>query len=142
MANINKIIILGRLCQEPETFRTPKGTAVTVLHLVVNRPVKGTDGNPAQETVYIDATTLGKTAEHAASILVKGQEVFVEGRLRMQTWQDKETGKTRRKFDIVVELFQTIGWNISKPHQSELPIEPQNHNHSTYSGYAHDNQAF
>lgn len=142
MANLNKVLLIGRLTQHPDKFNTPSGSLIVTLHLAVNRPGKDADGKKTSETTYLDVTILGKLAEHAAYYLYKGREVFVEGRLRMQQWQDKQTGKTRQKIDILAESFQAIGKLEGEPTQQQgnLPIDSGTHSHSTYSGYAHDNQ--
>lgn len=144
MANLNKVLLIGRLTQHPEKFQSPSGKLIVTLHLAINRPGKDADGNKTSETIYLDATCLGKNADNAAYILYKGREVFIEGRLRMQQWQDKQSGKTRQKIDIIVESFQAIGKigdDHQAPQQGTLPIDAPQKSHSTYSGYAHDNQA-
>lgn len=144
MANLNKVLIIGRLTQHPEKFQSPSGKLIVTLQLAVNRPGKDADGKKTSETIFLDVTCLGKLADNAAYILYKGREVIVEGRLRMQQWQDKQSGKTRYKIDIIAEQFQAIGKigdDHQAPQQGQLPIDTPQHNHSTYSGYAHDNQA-
>lgn len=142
MANLNKVLIIGRLTQDPEKYQSPSGNLIVTIHLAVNRNGKDADGKKTTETIYLDVICLGKIAENAANYLHKGREVFVEGRLRMQQWNDKQTGKPRQKIDILAESFQGIGKlePTETTKQGNLPLNTTTHNHSTYSGYAHDNQ--
>lgn len=108
MANVNKITLIGRITRDIELRHTPSGTALTDLGLAVNRRRKEGD-NYVEETTFIDVTLWARQAELAAEYLEKGREVYIEGRLQMDTWEDKETGKTRSKLKVVGENMQFLG---------------------------------
>lgn len=132
MANLNKCFIIGRLTHKPEDRVTPGGTHISTLRVAVNRDTKDQNGNRQQETTFLDITCTGKMAENAARYLDKGREVHIEGRLRMQQWQDKQTGKQRTKLDIFAENIQFIGGGTpsqpqpqkSAPRQQQTPPPP------------------
>jgi single-strand DNA-binding protein len=108
MANLNKVIIMGNLTRDPEIKHTPKGTAVAELSVAVNRKVP--DGNDGwkNEPIFIDVTAWGSTAENAHKYLTKGRGVFIEGRLQLQTWDDKTTGQKRSKLKVICEALQFL----------------------------------
>lgn len=110
MANLNKVMLLGRLTRAVELRYTPRGVAVADMSLAINRRLKGDDGQQAtEETTFVDVTLWGRTAENAAKFLGKGQEVFIEGRLSLDNWADKETGQKRQKLKVVGESMQFVG---------------------------------
>jgi single-strand DNA-binding protein len=110
MASFNKVMLIGNLTRDPEVRYTPKGTAVTEIGLAVNRVVSGGEGGDRrEETTFVDVTLWGKTAELAGQYLKKGRPVFIEGRLQMESWQDKTTGQNRSKLTVVGEAMQFLG---------------------------------
>lgn len=108
MANLNKVLLMGNLTKDPELRYTPKGTAVGDLGLAVNRRVKDSNDNWTDETTFVDITVWGNTAENAQKYLSKGRGVFVEGRLQLDTWEDKTSGQKRSKLKIVAETLQFL----------------------------------
>ena len=108
MANLNKVLLMGNLTKDPELRYTPKGTAVGDLGLAVNRRVKDANDNWTDETTFVDITVWGNTAENAQKYLSKGRGVFVEGRLQLDTWEDKASGQKRSKLKIVAETLQFL----------------------------------
>lgn len=109
MASFNKVILLGNLTRDPEVRYTPKGTAVTELGMAVNRVYTAENGEKREETTFVDVTLWGRTAEIAGEYLKKGRPVFIEGRLQLDTWDDKQTGQKRSKLKVVGEGLQLIG---------------------------------
>jgi single-strand DNA-binding protein len=110
MASLNKVMLIGNLTRDPEVRYTPKGTAVTEIGLAVNRIVSGGEGGDRrEETTFVDVTLWGKTAELAGQYLKKGRPVFIEGRLQLESWQDKTTGQNRNKLTVVGEAMQFLG---------------------------------
>ncbi len=110
MANVNKVILIGNLTRDPEVRYTPKGTAVSDIALAVNRITGGSDGaERREETTYVDVTLWGRQAELAQQYLQKGRPVYIEGRLQMDTWEDKTTGQKRSRLKIVGENMQFLG---------------------------------
>lgn len=109
MANVNKVILIGNLTRDPEVRHTPKGTAVGDISLAANRVIKDDQGNRREETTYIDVTLWGRQAELAQQYLTKGRPVYIEGRLQMDSWEDKDTGQKRSKLKVVGEVMQFLG---------------------------------
>lgn len=108
MANFNKVILAGNLTRDPELRYTPKGTAVARLGLAINRRWKSETGETKDETTFVDVDAFGKTAETIAQYLKKGRPILMEGRLRYDTWEDKQTNQKRSKLGVVLETFQFL----------------------------------
>lgn len=109
MASFNKVILLGNLTRDPEVRYTPKGTAVADLGIAVNRTYTAENGEKREEVTFVDVTFWGRTAENAGQYLKKGRPVFVEGRLQLDSWDDKQSGQKRSKLKVVGELLQFLG---------------------------------
>ncbi len=111
MANLNKVMIIGNLTADPELRQTPRGTPVTELRLAVNRYIGGgaEGGERREETTFLDVTCWSRLGEIAATYLQKGRPVFIEGRLQMDSWEDKQTGQKRSRIRIVAENLQLLG---------------------------------
>lgn len=107
--NFNKSILLGNLVRDPELRYTPKGTAVCQIGLAVNRKWKSESGEMKEEVSFIDCEAFGKTAETIGQYCKKGRPLLVEGRLKQDSWQDKQSGQNRSKLKVIVETFQFIG---------------------------------
>lgn len=112
MANLNKVMLIGNLTRDPELRHTPKGTAVTELGLAINRVWFDDNKQKQEETTFVDVTFWGRQAESIQQYLTKGRPIFIEGRLQLDTWDDKETGKKRSKLRVIGETFQFVD---SKP---------------------------
>ena len=109
MANFNKVMLMGNLTRDPEIRYTPKGTAVAEIGLAINRYFSGESGDKREETTFVDVTLWGRTAEIASEYLKKGRPVFIEGRLQLDTWEDKQSGQKRSKLRVVAEGMQLLG---------------------------------
>ena len=109
MASFNKVMLLGNLTRDPEVKYTPKGSAVADIGLAVNRTYTTDGGEKREETTFVDVTMWGRQAEIAGEYLKKGRPLFVEGRLQLDTWDDKQTGQKRSKLRVVCENFQMLG---------------------------------
>src|ERR1700694_3665409 len=109
MANLNRVLLIGNLTRDPEVRYTPKGTAVAEIGLAVNRIYSGEDGEKKEETTFVDVTLWARQAEVAGQYLKKGRPVFIEGRLQLDTWDDKQTGQKRSKLRVVAENLQLLG---------------------------------
>ena len=109
MASFNKVILLGNLTRDPEVRYTPKGSAVADLGIAVNRVYTTDSGEKREETTFVDVTFWGRTAEVAGEYLKKGRPVFVEGRLQLDTWEDKTSGQKRSKLKVIGETMQLLG---------------------------------
>lgn len=108
MANLNKVMLIGNLTRDPEMRVTPKGTAVTQFSLAVNRKFKDESGGEREEVTYVDIEAWGKQAETIQKYLMKGRPLFVEGRLRLDQWEDKNTKEKRSRMKVVLENFQFL----------------------------------
>jgi len=109
MANLNRVLLIGNLTRDPELRYTPKGTPVTEIGLAVNRIFSGEDGEKKEETTFVDVTLWARQAEIAGQYLKKGRPVFIEGRLQLDTWDDKQTGQKRSRLRVVAENLQLLG---------------------------------
>lgn len=110
MANLNKVLLMGNITRDIELKYTPSGLAVAKIGLAVNRKFRDTKTNELREEVtFVDVEMWGKQAETAHQYLAKGRPVYIEGRLKMDSWDDKTTGKKVYKMKVVCENFQFIG---------------------------------
>ena len=109
MANVNKVMLLGNITRDLEVRYTPKGTAVCDLGMAVNRVRTGDNGEKIEEVTFVDVTLWGRQAELAGQYLAKGRSVFIEGRLQLDQWDDKQTGQKRQRLRVVGENMQFIG---------------------------------
>jgi single-strand DNA-binding protein len=109
MASFNKVILLGNVTRDPEIRYTPKGTAVTELGVALNRVYTSENGERREEVTFVEVTLWGRTAEVAGEYLKKGRPVFIEGRLQLDTWDDKQSGQKRSKLKVVADGLQLIG---------------------------------
>lgn len=107
MANLNKVLLIGRLTRDPELRHTPSGMAVADLGLATNRTRKSASGEKIEETTFVDVTAWGKTAELAAQYLRKGRSVFVDGFLKYDQWTTPE-GQKRSKLTVTAENLQFL----------------------------------
>lgn len=125
MASLNKVMLIGNLTRDPELRVTPKGTAICQFGLAINRSFKDEGGTVREETTFVDVEAWGKAGETLAKYMVKGRPLFVEGRLKLETWDDKTTGQKRSKMKVVAENFQFLGGrddNAAAPaERSEAP---------------------
>lgn len=110
MSSFNKVILLGNLTRDPQVRYTPGGTAVAEIGLAVNRTWFDQKTNSRREEVtFVDVTLWGRQAEVAGEYLAKGRQVLIEGRLQLDTWDDKETGQKRSKLRVVSENMKMVG---------------------------------
>jgi single-strand DNA-binding protein len=109
MASYNKVLLMGNLTRDPELRMTPKGTAIAQISIAVNRKFRDDQGNDREEVTYVDVEAWGKQAEVIQKYLTKGRPIFVEGRLRLDSWEDKTTKEKRSKMKVVLENFQFLG---------------------------------
>jgi single-strand DNA-binding protein len=109
MANLNKVMLIGNLTRDPEVRYLPKGGAVAEVALAVNRSYSLDGGEKREETTFIDIVMYSKLAEIAEKYLKKGRSVYIEGRLKLDTWDDKQTGQKRSKMRVVGEVMQMLG---------------------------------
>lgn len=108
MPNLNKVLLMGNLTRDPELRYTPSGTAVVEFGLAINRRYSGQGGEKKEETCFIDCQAWARSAEVISEYCKKGNPLFVEGRLRLESWEGRD-GQKRSKLRVVVESFQFLG---------------------------------
>src|SRR3954471_14187497 len=109
MANYNKIILVGNLTRDPQLKYLPSQMAVCDFGLAVNHKFKTKTGEDREEVLFIDCSCFGKGAEIINQYCTKGKQLLVEGRLKYDTWEDKQGGGKRSKHSVVVDNFQFLG---------------------------------
>jgi single-strand DNA-binding protein len=108
-ASFNKVFLLGNLTRDPEVRYTPKGSAVADLGIAVNRVYTLDNGEKREEVTFVDVTLWSRLAEIAGEYLKKGRPVFIEGRLQLDSWDDKQTGQKRSRLRVIGETMQLLG---------------------------------
>jgi len=108
MADLNKVFLMGRLTSDPELRRTPSGTAVAELRMATTRSWSGRDGERREETLFIDVTVWDRQAETCCQYLRKGSSLHVEGSLRVDSWEDKNTGEKRSRIKVTADRVQFL----------------------------------
>ncbi|HEV3409136.1 MAG TPA: single-stranded DNA-binding protein [Chthoniobacterales bacterium] len=109
MASFNKVILVGNLTRDPEVRYTPKGSAVCDLGLAVNRNYTTDTGEKREEVTFVDVVLWARLAEIAGEYLKKGRPVLIEGRLQLDSWDDKQSGQKRTKLRVIGETMQLLG---------------------------------
>lgn len=104
MANLNRVLLIGRLTRPPEPRTTPSGLAIAEFRLAVNNYRRGSNGTYVEETAYVDVTAFGKLAEGVGNSLSKGRQVFVEGHLKYEEWTSKD-GQKRSKLSVIADTI-------------------------------------
>ena len=109
MPNLNKVMLIGNLTRDPEIRTTPRGSTVAELTIAINRSYKTESGEKKEETTFVDVTLWGRVAEIAGDYARKGRALYVEGRLILDTWEDKQSGQKRSKLKVTGENIQLLG---------------------------------
>lgn len=109
MSSFNKVILVGNLTRDPELRYTPKGAAVAKVGLAINRTWTNEAGEKKEDVTFVDVDAFGRTAENVAQYCKKGSSILVEGRLKLDQWDDKQTGQKRSKLGVIVETCQFLG---------------------------------
>jgi single-strand DNA-binding protein len=108
MANLNKVFLIGNLTRDPELRYTPQGTAVGEFGMAINRQWKGPTGEKKEDVCFVDCQAWARAAEIISEYCKKGSSLFVEGRLKLDSWEGKD-GQKRSRMRVVVENFQFLG---------------------------------
>lgn len=133
MPEINRVMLAGRLTRDPELRYTPGGAAVCKMGMAADRRYRTKDGQQREEVLFINVTAWAKTAEYCGEHLKKGRPVLVEGELRSNEWEDKNTGQKRTTIEVSATRIQTLDWgdrqgggpsggSRSEPREIEEPI--------------------
>ena len=115
MANYNRVILLGNLTRDPQLRYLPSQTPVVDFGIAVNERYKTSSGEQREEVMFIDCTAFGKPAEIINQYCQKGRPLLIEGRLKLDTWDDKQTGQKRSKHKVTIENFQLLGGRDGAP---------------------------
>jgi len=122
MASFNKVILAGNLTRDPELRYTPKGTAVCKFGLAISRNWTSETGEKKEEVTFVDVDAFGRQAEVVSQYMKKGRPFLVEGRLKLDQWDDKQTGQKRSRLGVVLESFSFIDSNrAGEGGESEAP---------------------
>jgi single-strand DNA-binding protein len=128
MANFNKVILAGNLTRDPELRYTPKGTPIAKIGMALNRTWKNEAGETKEEVTFVDVDAFGRQAEVIGQYLKKGRPLLVEGRLKLDTWEDKNTHQKVSKLRVVLESFSFLdsrgeggGGEFRKPAGPTIP---------------------
>jgi len=116
MFHLNCVHVAGTITRDIEVKYTPSGNAVCQIGLAVNRVYKVND-EKREETTFLDAEAWGKTAEIIGEHCAKGHTIYIQGRIKQESWDDKQTGQKRSKLKIVIEEFKFV----SKPRDQQEP---------------------
>ena len=109
MASFNRVLLMGNLTRDPQLKYLPSQTAVAEFGVACNRKFRTANGEDREEVTFVDVTAFGKQAEVINQYMNKGKPIFIEGRLKYDTWEDKQGGGKRSKLTVVVENFQFVG---------------------------------
>lgn len=130
MANLNKVMLIGRLTRDPEVRTFPNGGKIAQFGFAVNNSRKdGVTGKWVDEPVYLDIDAFNrengrKFADLAEQYLKKGKQVYIEGRLKLDQWQDKQTGEKKQKLKVVMEECQFLDGGKDGSAAAYLQPEP------------------
>src|SRR5256885_14594277 len=115
MPNVNKVILIGNVTRDPQTKQLPSQSMVTEFGMAMNRKFKSQEGEDREEVCFVDCTAFGRQAEVIAKYCKKGKQLYVEGRLRYDSWEDKNGHGKRSKLTVIVEGFQFLGGREDQP---------------------------
>jgi len=133
MANYNKVILAGNLTRDPELRYTPKGMAIAKIGIAINRTWRSESGENKEEVTFVDVDAFGRTAENIGQYFKKGRPILIEGRLKYDQWDDKQSGQKRSKLGVVLESFQFLDSKVgggddggsSAPRSRPAPAAPK-----------------
>lgn len=108
MANFNKVILAGNMTRDPELRYTPNGKAIAKFGLAINRNWTTETGEKKEEVTFVDIDSFGRQAEVISQYMKKGRPILVEGRLKLDQWDDKQTGQKRSRLGVVLESFSFL----------------------------------
>lgn len=134
MPSFNKVFLMGNLTRRPELRRTKNGTPVCSFGLAVNRRYRSRDNRDQEETTFIDITVWNRQAETCSDNLNTGSSVFIEGRLKQNRWEDRETGSKRSRIEVVASRVQFL--NLSSGSSGN-----DDNSQGSYGGYNQDNSS-
>jgi single-strand DNA-binding protein len=120
MPSVNKVILVGNLTRDPQSKQLPTQNMVSEFGLAMNRKFKSQDGEDREEVCFVDCAAFGRQAEVIQKYCKKGKLLYIEGRLRYDSWDDKNGHGKRSKLSVVVENFQFLGGREDQPAGGEF----------------------
>lgn len=108
MANFNKVILAGNLTRDPELRYTPNGKAIAKFGIAVNRNWTTESGEKKEEVTFIDIDAFGRQAEVISQYMKKGRPLLIEGRLKLDQWDDKQSGQKKSRLGVILESFSFL----------------------------------
>jgi single-strand DNA-binding protein len=124
MPNLNCVHLIGLLTRDPDTRHTQTGTAIAEITLAINRMFKNDAGEKREEATFVDVTFFGRSAEIVQQYCKKGDALFVDGRLHLDQWDDRQTGQKRTKLKVVGEKLQLLTGRPKGPASAQKPTPP------------------
>jgi len=132
MASYNKVVLMGNVTRDPEVRVTPKGTSIAKIGLAVSRKFSTESGEKKEETTFVDVDFIGKVSDVVSKYVKKGDPILIDGRLKLDQWEDKKTGEKRSKLGIFGENLQLLsrpstpptggGSNVQRFNQQQAPV--------------------
>lgn len=122
MASFNQVVLLGNVTRDVELRNLSGGGTVAEFGLAMNRKYKTANGEEREEVCFVDCTAFGKPAEVLAQYVKKGRPLLVQGRLKFDAWDDKNTGAKRSRLTVVVENFQFVGGRQDNEDDAQAPL--------------------
>jgi len=110
MPDLNEVRLIGRLTRDPELRATPAGASVCSFGLATNRKYKANDGTLKEDLTFVEVSCWGKVAENVSKYMKKGRLIYIGGRLKFESWDDKQTGQKRNKLSVVAESVQFLDY--------------------------------
>lgn len=125
MASFNKVILVGNLTRDPDLRYTPKGIPIARIGIAINRSYRTETGEIKEETTFVDVDAFGRQAEVIAQYFRKGRPILIEGRLRLDQWEDKN-GQKQSRLRVVLESFAFLDSGKGEGREPSVaqPIEP------------------
>ncbi|MBR6470533.1 MAG: single-stranded DNA-binding protein [Victivallales bacterium] len=124
-ATFNKVMLLGRVSIPPQLKSSTGGTTICTFSIAINRRYRASDGSYRETADFLELSVFGKTADHCASYLKKGSAVFVEGHLKQESWQDKETGQNRHRLSLVADRVHFVDGTAPIAEAGQIAIDPE-----------------
>jgi len=121
MPSYNKVILIGHLSRDPELKYSAAGKPICKFGLAVNHTWKTESGEKKEDVTFVDIDCFGRTAENVSKYMKKGSALLVEGRLKLDQWDDKQSGQKRSKLGVVAESCQFMGGSKSAPSAPASP---------------------
>ena len=141
MSSFNRVILMGNLTRDPEVRFTQGGMGICTFSLAVNERFKGSDGEYQDRATFVEVTMFGKRGEAFGKFHRKGAAAFIEGKLRLDQWDDKETGAKRSKLFVVADSFEFVN-GAEKKEKSSQGGAQDDYGQDSWNSPAHDQGNF